>query len=344
MSTQPEVPGSWQALIADVRRWPGEQVVLSEELLVHAGPRVARRVVRDFQPDEVHVVVTVRDLARVLGSMWQQDLGKGSTWSWPEFVAAVRDPEQGPATAGVAFWLRYDLRRVLATWAGVVPAERIHVVVVPRAGSAPTLLLERFAEATDLDSAALVPPDKEINTGVGRVEAELLRRFNTNLGGGLNERQYRHVVNVLKPVLRSTAGTAPIRLPDDARSWITEASADLAEFLKDGSYDVVGDVDELLPRWDSELAGQPRDVTDRELADAALAALGATAEYHADYWEKTRRRKRSGEADARTRLVSAGRALVFRGKVRALEAADSNRLLARAARLYLRRRSGATRQ
>ena len=335
---QPEVPGSWQALLDSVRNGPGEQVVLSEELLVHAGRGVARRVVHDLRPAEVHVVVTVRDLGRVLGSMWQQELAKGSTCPWPDFLAAVRDPEQGPPSAGVGFWLRYDLRRVLATWASVVPAERIHVVVVPGAGSPPTALLERFAVAVGLDYAALTPPDKGVNTAVGRVEAELLRRLNLSLGGRLNERQYRHTVNLLKPVLRSNASVAPITVPEAERSWAEEASRDLVEFLKNGSYDVVGELDDLLPDTAPGAGDGPSEVTAGELADAAIAALTATAEYHATYWEKMRRREQPSEAPAATRLTSAARALVFQAKVRALEAADRNRLLARAAKLYLRRR------
>jgi len=336
---QPEVPGSWQALLSSVRSWQGEQVVLSEELLVHASRGVARRLVRDFRPAEVHVVVTVRDLGRVLGSMWQQDLAKARTWTWPEFLAAVHDCEQGPATAGVAFWLRYDLRGVLAAWASVVPEERIHVVVVPGAGSAPTVLLERFAEAADLDLQALAPPDVKVNTAVGRVEAELLRRLNTSLGRRLNERQYRHIINLLKPVLRSKASGGSIRLPESERRWVAEASSQLVEFLKSSSYDVVGDLDELLIDVDSNLGSDPESVTGEELADAAMAALTAIAEHHANYWWKKRRRRRTSEADASARLSSAGRAIAFAAKIRALEAADSHWFLARAARLYLQGRS-----
>ncbi len=339
---QPEVPGSWQALLASVQTWQGEQVVLSEEFLVHAGPGVPQRLVKDFQPAEVHIVVTVRDLERVLGSMWQQNLAKARSWCWPEFVAAVRDPEHGPPTAGVAFWLRYDLRRVLAIWAEAVPADRIHIVVVPPAGSSPTVLLERFAVAADLNVRALTPPHKEVNTALGLVEAELLRRLNSNLDGRLNERQYRHVVGLLKPVLRRRRGSnAAITLPRGERNWVAEASRELVEYLRGSPYDVVGDLDELLSSPDSDLGDDSHDVADDELADAAIAALTALAEHHATYWWKMRSRERVSRADARTRLSSARRALVFQVKVRALEAADSNRLLARAAGLYLLCRSGA---
>jgi hypothetical protein len=222
----------------------------------------------------------------------------------------------------------------------VVPEERIHIVVVPPSGSAPTVLLQRFARAANLDFQALTPPDRELNTAVGRVEAELLRRLNMSLGRRLNERQYRHIINLLKPVLRSRGTGGSIQLPDTERSWVAEASCELVEFLEGSAYNVVGDIDELLSNVDTNLDGGPHGVTDEELADVAIAALTAIAEHHANYWWKVRRRKQTSEADASTRLTSAGRALAFTAKVRALEAADSNWFLARAARLYLRGRSG----
>lgn len=337
---QPEVPGSWGTLLESVRARRAEHVVLSEELLVHATGGVARRLVRDLKPAEVHVIVTVRDLERVLTSMWQQNLAKGRTWSWPEFVSAVRDPQHGPATAGLAFWLRYDLRHVLDTWAEVVPPQRIHVVVVPAAGAPQTALLERFAVAADLTHMGLTPPGQEVNTSVGQVEAELLRRLNTGLGGRLNERQYRHVIKVLKPVLRrrGTSGR-PITVSQRDRAWVAQTAQDLVDLLENSSYDVVGDLRDLLPGEAPDLDREVRPVTDQELSDVAVAALVATAEYHAAYWWKTRRAPAPSPAGVATRLASGVRAVVFAAKVRALETADRNRLLARAAHFCVGRRS-----
>ena len=55
--------------------------------------------------------VTVRDLARVLPSLWQQEIRKGRTWMWPEFLSSVRDPQSGSVTAAAAFCLI-----VCSTW------------------------------------------------------------------------------------------------------------------------------------------------------------------------------------------------------------------------------------
>jgi len=343
---QAKVPGAWQELVDTTRQWTGRQVLLSEEFLVNARPAHVRRIVRAFEPAEVHVVITVRDLARVIGSMWQQELSKGRTWAWSEFVAAVQDPEHGPTTAGVGFWLRQDLKKVLATWTTAVPPERVHVVVVPPAGSPSTRILELFATATDIEASTLTPATKLGNPSVGVAETELLRRLNEGLAGKLNERQYLHMINqAVKPVLRQRTTSTRIRLPESQRGWVTDRSNEMIETLKNGQYDIVGELGDLLPSDDGNAGGDPDQVADKELAEAAIASLTATVEHYAAYWWRTKKREQSSGAGRRERLASAGRALGYQARVGALERADRNPVLARAARLYLRwttrRRPGA---
>ena len=48
-----------------------------------------RSIVESLAPATVHVVLTARDLARVLPSTWQENIQNGLTWTWPEFLASV---------------------------------------------------------------------------------------------------------------------------------------------------------------------------------------------------------------------------------------------------------------
>jgi hypothetical protein len=335
------VAGAWGRLLDATTPWAGRSVVLSEEFLVNARKAHVKKVVQAFAPAEVHVVVTVRDLGRVLGSMWQQELSKGRTWTWAEFVAAVRDPGDGPATAGVAFWLRQDLARVLATWESEVPQERIHVVVVPPAGTPPERLLELFAEATDISPATVTPTTTRDNSSVGVVETELLRRLNEGLGDRLNERQYLYLVNrVLKPALHEQASGTSFRLPASERAWVTEKGRETVALLAGGGYHVVGDLEHLVPPLDDAPPGtDPGAIADSDLLAAALTGLTGTVESYGRYWWRTRTRRNAPAAGSAERAASGARALVYRAKVGLLERADHNRVLGWAARRYLAWRS-----
>jgi hypothetical protein len=333
----PEVAGSWAALVETVQEWTGDTVLLSEEFLVHARRSDVRQIVAALGPAEVHVVVTVRDLGRAIASMWQQEVAKQLTMPWPEYVAAVRDPCAGKPMAGIAFWLRYDLAKILATWETAIPPERIHVLTVPPAGSPPTVLLERYARATGIDYDALTPAEGRVNPAVGVTGTELLLRLNRDLAT-LDERQYLHVMRVLRTGLQTTDVKKP-NLPASERAWAERKAAEVIEHLESGGYDVVGDLTDLLPRSDEGAADDDQQVADRQLADAALVALAHLSKHHADYWSRTRRSAVAGDIDARTRWASARRAFSYRVRAASLRAADRHELLARAAAIYFRRTS-----
>ena len=340
---QAEVPGAWQAVVEQARDWPGEQALLSEEFLVNARPRHVRRIVAAFDDAEVHVVVTVRDLARVVASMWQQEVVKSRTWRLADYVAAVRDPEHGPPSAGVSFWLRYDLPRILTTWEPFVAPERIHVVLVPPADAPPTLLLERFAAAVGIDPAVLTPAPPETNASLGVAETEVLRRVNECLVN-LNERQYRRVVDkVVLPVLGGRSWTPRIGLPPGEWEWLDSRAAEQVEFLAASRYHVVGDLTDLRPPA-PPAPGHDGDVPDAELLEIAVAALAATAEHYARLWSRTRRAARRATSNPVTRLSSARRAADYRVKSQLLHRADRNRLLATVVRAYLRRTAASARR
>jgi hypothetical protein len=338
---QPHVVGAWPALVDEVRAWRGSAAVISEEFLAFARPGQVRQAVRAFAPARVHVVVTVRDLARVLVGSWQQQLAQGKAWTWDEYAAAVRDPERGPASAGVAFWLRQDVVRVLDVWHSEVPHERVHVVTVPPAGSPPELLAERFAAATGLDPAWLVSGDHQSHQGhqsnvsVGVAEAEVLRQLNASLGERLNERQYTRVVaRGVRQALQDRPQPLRMALPDEHLDWVSERSTAMVDELRRREYHMAGRPDDLLPQPGDGTA--PGAVQPAELADAAMAALGTVVEQYATFWWKVRARDQSdgpGHGDP----ASSARAAAGRVRLGALRLMDRNRLVRRVAIRYLNR-------
>lgn len=335
----PAVVGAWSGFVEVIRDWDGDRVIISQELLGNATKWQAQRMVASLSPCDVHVVVTVRDLARTLPSVWQQDIRKGRTWTWGEFVSAVQDPDHGPVTAGVAFWLRFDVERLLRLWDGVVPASNIHVVIVPPRGAPPDALLARFAEATGVDPTVLRSTQPDVNTAVGMAETEVLRRLNLGLAGDLNERQYaRAVVQAVVPALQQRASPTRGRLPAEHRGWVADRSEELVAFLARHPYHVVGDPADLLPDVDAS-APDPDDLDEAELVEPMAEALVAVCTAYGKFWWQARRREATGPTDVSTRFASRARALGYRTRRTVLERADSNALFGRMARAYLKRSS-----
>jgi hypothetical protein len=344
-----DVSGAWRTVSRQIRQWTGDRVVFSEELLSTANPRQIRRLVSSLGDAEVHAVVTVRDLMRVLPSLWQQEVRKGGTWTWSDFLDSVEDPRHGSVKAAAAFWLRFDLVKILGTWAEAVTPERVHVVVLPPSGSPPSVLVDRFASVVGIDGETLQGHalTERSNVALGRREVEALRRLNVVLGSELNERQYaRIVVKGVIPILEARSSSSPrVMIPLNHRPWVEKMSDEIVQHLRTSSYDVVGDLDDLLPGSmstaeagiDAVAEADPAEVDDAELVDPLLDALAVLATTHAHRWWKNRPEE-VATAGMPARLGSATRAATYKVRARVLEKSEHNRALRWLTLTYLRRR------
>ena len=63
--------GEWEILARQAQQAP-RAAVISHELFSAADPEQAERAVRSLQPAEVHIVLTVRDMATLLPAEWQE--------------------------------------------------------------------------------------------------------------------------------------------------------------------------------------------------------------------------------------------------------------------------------
>lgn len=258
------------------------------------------------------------------------------TWTLSEFLTAVREPASGAATAGVRFWLRFDLDRILQAWTSVVPPERVHIVVVPPPGAPAGLLAERFTESIGLEPGSLTLPEQPINTSVGAAEAELLRRLNSLLAGRLDDRQYLYLMReVVRPALRQRSGP-PIRIPEQDLVWIRKRAAELADALKERPYHVVGDPRELVEAVSDPVDPVPEHFYDAAVADAAVTALSVMMEHYAQNGLK-RAQRAKGNASTATKVASSARALTFKARFSVLESADKSKVASKVANMYLRR-------
>lgn len=336
------IAGQWRALTEDVAAHRDQRVLISEEYLAAATLRQARRAVAGFPDHEVHVVVTARDLGRVLASAWQENVKNGATPSWPEFIDAVRDPAAANRDPARGFWIRHDLPTVVDVWASVVGRERVHVVTVPPAGSEPGLLLGRLGKVVDFDPAALTNPGRQSNESLGAPATEVIRLMNQRLGRRLNQRQYDWVVKkTLQRRLPVAAAGERLVLPAEHLEWATAQAERMAAFLRDGGYDVVGDLDDLVPT-PPERGRAPLDVSQEELLEAALDSLTVMAERGARLWWRKREpdEARVPVGSLAVRASSNIRGAGFRLKRRAAEISDQNPVAARAMGVYLRARRG----
>ena len=306
--------GTWVTLTERLEAWDGS-VVLSNELLGGVSADQARRVVDSLVGSagrEVHVVFTARDLARQLPSDWQEHVKHRHDVPLATFAEdLVRLGPDAPAPFGELFWGLHDAAAVLGAWAAVVPVDQLHLVTVPHERTGPHELWERFARAGGLVGLDLDLDVEPRNVSLGVAEAELLRRLNTHLAGRFPHRFYDDLVrevlaeNVLVSERRLVPASERPTLPPDQEPWARERSRALVEAVAAAGYDVVGDLDDLLPGPPSG-GRQPEDLGADDLLPVAMDALAGLLRHQANVAEH------GADARALRREVASLRAQVVR--------------------------------
>jgi hypothetical protein len=223
-------------------------VVVSSESLCHAGPRQAAAICEELRPGPVTVVITLRSLAEILPSAWQEYVKSGWTVGYDDFLTSVlrdRPAADGPTPT---FWQRHDHGRLVRRWSSVVGAESVVVIVADP--EAPGLVLQAFESMLGLPAHTLAADAGARNRSLRAAEIELVR--------AVNHEAHRSVPwEVFNALLRDGANLALVegRVPSPSETaiglptWAGEAAAtfgreSIAEIRRHGVR-IIGDLDTL---------------------------------------------------------------------------------------------------
>ncbi|MDO9378039.1 MAG: hypothetical protein Q7T56_04245 [Nocardioidaceae bacterium] len=270
----------WRALARQVRRAGEQRVVLSSEVLSDLDDAAAERMLDDVERHRVHVVVTVRPLASILPSQWQQRVQLGERLTYEDWLRSLLDDPDG--SLGRAMWRRHRHDDVVRRWASRVGTENVTVVVVDAADR--TALTRAFEQMLGLPQDSLVPPPDETNANRSLTlgEAEVVRQVNLLAdGAGVDRRTYSGLmrygaITYLKG--RPPAADEPaVSTPAWALPRVGGIGRASADGIEASGVRVVGDLDVL--RAEPLLRGDPSAapvVTPEIAARAFVAAVVGT--------------------------------------------------------------------
>lgn len=243
--------GMWDKITAQMLAFEGRAAIFSMEFLSFANAKQAARVVDSLSPAEVHVILTVRDAVGAIPAQWQTHTRNGGTASWPRFVRGARwGARLGRLSLGQGaevFLRAQGIPRMLGAWARALPPGHLHVVTVPRSGSDPMLLWQRFASVVGVDPAVCSNETDKSNPSLGQPSAEVMRRINAKIGK-LPPSKYQPTLkaqlatNVLTKRSSIEQGASPDRKTQDfALHW----NRKVREAIQRSGADLVGDLADL---------------------------------------------------------------------------------------------------
>lgn len=243
-------------------------LLLSQESLGGAEAEEASSLIGCFTGREVHLVVTARDVARQLPSAWQQRVKAKGDLTFPDYLAGVR----GNSGAGKTFWGTQDLVATLTSWAAQLPPERVHVVLVPPRSADRNLLAERFGAVVGVDFDLLVAEDLRPNYSLDPAQVELVRRVNKVHGISSRVEQARTVKQFFSAQVLAPRRGPSAKTPQSMAEWCHDLARQQVAFIQERGFDVVGDLDELLPR-EEDFGPELGEVPDADVAAAAVPAI-----------------------------------------------------------------------
>lgn len=275
-------PARWTELRDAVTAHPG-RCVISSEFLVGCDTDTIARLVDDLGPERVHVVLTVRTLAPLLSSDWQEKVKTHRfTDPYDVWLSEVLAPEQDSRSAQ-RFWRFYGVRQILDAWGSAVPHDRIVVLVSDgtRRDQAP----RTFETLLGLPTGLLTPAHSSTdNASLTADRVELLRRLNEVFDSrGWSDPDLRRLVHqgLLKGLARPVDGDPGTRLPA-LPGWAHERVAELseqraAELLDSGAV-VLGDPRRLAFEPPAQSSAQSDGVPVTIGLEAALNGIEALVE------------------------------------------------------------------
>jgi hypothetical protein len=298
--------GEWDVLAGQAQQ-AGSAAVISEEILAACTPAQASRAVRALASAEVHIVMTVRDFASVLPAEWQENVKCRGTVPWEDWLKAVVEAEPAARRRAQSwFWTMHGTLANLDMWSQHIPADQVHVVTVPRPGSA-DLLWVRFASVLGIDPDGADVNLARSNSSLGLAEAEFLRRLNASLPADVPDWFYkRHIKQAVDlGALRARQGQPRLILPPDLQTWAAAQAEILIAGLQDSKYHIVGDLDELRPLPATGPYAAPEASPADELLTAAVLGTAALTDwqYRERFSAKPKRQPLGGPQRAARRLV-----------------------------------------
>lgn len=275
--TQSRDSDNWLKIARAMSQWQGPSLFSMEGMSL-LNDEAIQLAVEPLKGRRVRIILTLRDLGRVIPSQWQELAKNKPVSGYREYLAAMVGPDRKESQPFRSFWARQDAPVILSRWLQHLPAEDVIVVTVPPAGAPKGLLWERFCHAAGL-TAGRFDSSVRINESIGASAAEVMRYVSKNVPDPKDRRTRMFLKRSLSNGLlasRQSPGPALV-LPEEYQSTVAETSERIIEQIKELGVPVVGELSDLRPTFakpSGPWTDDPSSIPVEELLDVAGYALG----------------------------------------------------------------------
>lgn len=265
----------WKRAVEILREPTMDRRVFSSEFLSDATDEQIATIVDQVGAEDLWIAITLRPLARILPSQYQQSLQRQGGRFYDGYLRSVLEPDPA-APLPPQFWLRHRHDQLAERWAHHVGTDHVVVVVLDPADHA--FLPHAFEDLLGLRPDTLASVAAKENRSLTAAEAELLRLYNSSyLQVGLQPAHYSRLMAHLKDHIKARtprSDEARLVTPDWAIDRANGIGAEMADNLRALGVTVLGDLDLLSSVAPSGVASTPPAPTQIDIATAAWFGAG----------------------------------------------------------------------
>jgi hypothetical protein len=257
-----------------INRSNSSKIVLSSEFFSELAAEQIQKIVSGIQGRDVKILFTLRPLAKLLGSSYQQYLKYGTKADYVEWLHSVLD-EPGVSKINPTFWQRHMHSEVIYKWAEAFGKDNVTVLIVDE--SRPEFLYESLNEYLGLAPGFLKPQVTGSNRSLSLEEVSLLLELNRRFP---KEREWNeYLVFIRNGYIRQLTDHVPLKEGSKkllTPKWAVDKANQLAteskKKIKDLGVKVYGDIETLDSATVPE--GEPEYSSSIDIATVAQAMLG----------------------------------------------------------------------
>ncbi len=225
-----------------------QDVVVSSEFLSELTPEKIQRLFASIGDKDLRVIFTVRPIAKILPSAYQQEVKNGSKLTYDRWLKRVLEPVNDNRNK-TRFWNRHSHHIEIAKWAEIVGKERITIIISDE--SRPQFLIESFFKLIGATHSSFSESAKATaNRSMDLAEIELLRRINERFDRTLGWDEY--VSGIRSTIARTwtqspARSTSPGKLatPEVFAARMKEKISEVTDGIKSLGVEIIGDTDSL---------------------------------------------------------------------------------------------------
>jgi hypothetical protein len=231
----------WQQVVEAMRDELFARTVFSSEFLSDATDAHLDTIVGQMGADRLHVVVTLRPLAKILPSQYQQSVHRGMILDYPTWLDVVlRDLD---AERSQTFWRRQRHDRLIRRWVERIGVD--HVVAIVADSSDFTMVPRSFEQLLDVSPGTLVDRDVMVNRSYTLAELELVRGFHAaGREVGLSVGQRHALMARTSRFVKERVpekGEPKLSTPDWAIDEANRVGGEIRDYLASSGVRVIGD-------------------------------------------------------------------------------------------------------